>query len=208
MEQKQYKTYEEAMNAHKDISAFNLTAHGSADRSVEFAVEEQVPRVFNETEICESLLKEHIEPIKNVCLEKNIPFIFMMVPEITEDGDRQLCVGYLPGPRTTPSLREMHQIAAAKGHITPVGMRIQEEKIKLAQRIEEQLLEAGLDPDTVKSTVRSTAVADMMASTAKHFGTEMVEEIEKLLEDDELRSELAKLSENITAHQNFLKEQE
>ena len=207
MEKKSYKTYEEAMNANKDISAFNLTAHGSADRSVEFAVEEQVPRVFNETELCDSMLKEHIEPIKNVCLEKNIPFIFMMVPEITEDGDRQLCVGYLPGPRTTPSLREMHKIASAKGHITPVEMRIQEEKIKLAQRIEEQLLEAGLDPDTVKKTVRATAVADMMAATAKHFGTEMVEEIEKLLKDDELRQELAKLSENISAHQDFLSEQ-
>lgn len=199
MEQKQYKTYEEAMNAHKDISAFNLTAHGSADRSVEFAVEEQVPRVFNETEICEALLKEHIEPIKNVALERNIPFIFMMVPEITEDGDRQLCVGYLPGPRTTPSLREMHRIAAAKGHITPMEMRIQEEKMLLAKRIEEQLLKEGLDAETVKTAVRSTAVADMIASTAKVFGNEMVEEIDKLLKDDELRSELEKLSENIAA---------
>lgn len=208
MEQKKYKTYEEAMNAHKDISAFNLTAKGSADRSVEFAVEEEVPRIFNETELCESLLKEHIEPIKNVCLEKNIPFIFMMVPEITEDGDRQLCVGYLPGPRCTPSLREMHQIAAAKGRVTPVELRIQEEKMLLAKRIEEQLLKEGLDADTVKTAVRSTAVADMMASTAKHFGPEMVEEIDKLLKDEELRSELEKLSENIAAHQDFLKEQE
>lgn len=206
MEKKSYKTYQDALNENKDIAAFNLTAKGSSDRSVEFAVEEHVPRVFNETELCESMLKEHIEPIKNICLEKNIPFIFMMVPEITEDGDRQLCVGYLPGPRTTYSLREMHQIASAKGHITPVEMRIQEEKIKLAQRIEEQLLEAGLDPDTVKKTVRSTTVADMMASTAKHFGNEMVEEIEKLLKDDELMSELAKLSDNIVAHQDFLKE--
>lgn len=202
MEQKSYKTYEEAMNANKDIAAFNLTANGSADRSVEFAVEEQVPRVFNETELCESLLKEHIEPIKNVCLEKNIPFIFMMVPEITEDGDRQLCVGYLPGPRATPSLREMHKIAAAKGHIAPIEMRIQEEKMLLAKRIEEQLLKDGLDADKVKTAVRSTAVADMIAATAKHFGNEMVEEIEKLLKDDELRQELEKLSENISADMN------
>lgn len=208
MEQKKYKTYEEAMNAHKDISAFNLTANGSADRSVEFAVEEEVPRIFNETELCESLLKEHIEPIKNVCLEKNIPFIFMMVPEITEDGDRQLCVGYLPGPRCTPSLKEMHQIAAAKGRVTPVEMRIQEEKMLLAKRIEEQLLKEGLDADTVKTAVRATAVADMIASTAKHFGSDMEAELDELLNDDELKHELEKLSANIAAHQDFLKEQE
>lgn len=199
MEQKKYKTYQDAVDAHKDIAAFNLTANGSADRSVEFAVEEEIPRVFNETELCESMLKQHIEPIKNACIEKNIPFIFMMVPEITEDGDRQLCVGYLPGPRTTPSLKEMHQIAAAKGHIAPVEMRIQNEKVLLAKRIEEQLLQEGLDADTVKKAVRSTTVADMIAATAKHFGTDMVEEIEKLLKDDELRSELEKLSENISA---------
>lgn len=199
MRNKKYETYQDALNESKDIAAFNLTANGSADRSIEFTVEENIPRIFNETEVAEGILKDHIEPIKNICLEKNIPFFFLLVPEITEDGDRQLCVGYLPGPRTTPSLKEMHQIAAAKGHITPVELRIQNEKIRLAQRIEEQLLEAGLDADTVKSTVRSTAVADMISSTAKVFGTEMVEEMEKLLRDDELRSELEKLSENISA---------
>jgi hypothetical protein len=173
---KSYKNQEEMLKALQNVSSEDMKASG--DKSVEFTLEENMDSCYDHSEEFDSIIAEHLEPVKRFCLEKGVPFLCVVLPAQQDKKHvKTFALGYLPGVRMTPLMQKLHSVLQNdKNGDAPEFL---ETAIELGTSIEKHLVEESengvIEIDKALSVVKASVTYQLMQKFVAQGDTSALE---------------------------------